>query len=218
MSPDWSAKEDPVPYAKLDDPQSLNLYGYVGNNPLGRADADGHCCSWDQIKTGLDVVGFVPVVGDVANAASGAISLAQGHYGEAALSFASAVPIVGALGEIGKGAELLKDAGILANRTKGLAGEVKVGEELVAEGTKVLGSHVGVQTEEGLRVVDHLVEKEGKLGAVEVKTGEATRTASQVAKDESMADKGGKIVGKNAPEALRGQTVKLPTEVRKPQP
>jgi hypothetical protein len=42
MSPDWSAKEDPVPYAKLDDPQTLNLYSYVGNNPLVRADADGH--------------------------------------------------------------------------------------------------------------------------------------------------------------------------------
>jgi hypothetical protein len=27
LSPDWSANEDPVPYAKLDDPQSLNLYG-----------------------------------------------------------------------------------------------------------------------------------------------------------------------------------------------
>jgi RHS repeat-associated protein len=34
MSPDWSAKEDPVPYAQLDDPQSLNLYSYVRNNPL----------------------------------------------------------------------------------------------------------------------------------------------------------------------------------------
>jgi RHS repeat-associated protein len=43
MSPDWSAKEDPVPYAQLDDPQSLNLYAYVRNNPLTRADADGHC-------------------------------------------------------------------------------------------------------------------------------------------------------------------------------
>jgi RHS repeat-associated protein len=43
LSPDWSAKEDPVPYAKLDDPQTLNLYSYVGNNPIGRADADGHC-------------------------------------------------------------------------------------------------------------------------------------------------------------------------------
>jgi RHS repeat-associated protein len=42
MSPDWAAKAEPVPYAKLDDPQSLNLYSYVGNNPLSRADADGH--------------------------------------------------------------------------------------------------------------------------------------------------------------------------------
>jgi RHS repeat-associated protein len=42
MSPDWSAKEDPVPYAVMDDPQSLNLYAYVRNNPLIRADADGH--------------------------------------------------------------------------------------------------------------------------------------------------------------------------------
>ena len=43
LSPDWSAKEEPVPYAKLDDPQTLNLYSFVGNNPLARADADGHC-------------------------------------------------------------------------------------------------------------------------------------------------------------------------------
>jgi hypothetical protein len=43
MSPDWSAKEEPVPYAVLTDPQSLNLYSYVGNNPLAKADADGHC-------------------------------------------------------------------------------------------------------------------------------------------------------------------------------
>lgn len=41
-SPDWSANAEPVPYAKLDNPQSLNLYGYVGNNPLSRVDPDGH--------------------------------------------------------------------------------------------------------------------------------------------------------------------------------
>jgi RHS repeat-associated protein len=42
LSPDWSAKVAPIPYAKLDDPQSLNLYTYVLNNPLVLADADGH--------------------------------------------------------------------------------------------------------------------------------------------------------------------------------
>ena len=43
LSPDWSAKAEPVPYAKLDDPQTLNLYSYMQNNPLSGADADGHC-------------------------------------------------------------------------------------------------------------------------------------------------------------------------------
>jgi RHS repeat-associated protein len=41
-SPDWSPAPEPVPYAKLDDPQTLNLYSYVRNNPLATADADGH--------------------------------------------------------------------------------------------------------------------------------------------------------------------------------
>jgi RHS repeat-associated protein len=44
MSPDWSAKAEPVPYAKLDNPQSLNLYAYVLNNPLSHVDPDGHAC------------------------------------------------------------------------------------------------------------------------------------------------------------------------------
>jgi len=42
-SPDWSAKVEPVPYAKLDNPQTLNLYSYVLNNPLSKTDPDGHC-------------------------------------------------------------------------------------------------------------------------------------------------------------------------------
>jgi RHS repeat-associated protein len=44
MSPDWAAQEEPVPYAVLGDPQSLNLYSYVRNNPLSHADPDGHDC------------------------------------------------------------------------------------------------------------------------------------------------------------------------------
>jgi len=42
MSPDWSAKVMPVPYATMSDPQSLNLYAYVRNNPVSRVDPDGH--------------------------------------------------------------------------------------------------------------------------------------------------------------------------------
>jgi RHS repeat-associated protein len=58
------------------------------------------------IQTGLDILGVVPVVGDFANAASGVISLAQGHYGAAALSFASAIPLIGTAGEVLKIAKL----------------------------------------------------------------------------------------------------------------
>ena len=42
ISADWSAKPDPVPYADIDNPQTLNLYSYVGNNPILHADSDGH--------------------------------------------------------------------------------------------------------------------------------------------------------------------------------
>ena len=43
-SPDWSEKPQPIPYADLKDPQSLNLYAYVRNNPLRNRDLDGHWC------------------------------------------------------------------------------------------------------------------------------------------------------------------------------
>src|ERR1035438_5071331 len=42
MSPDWSATPQAVPYADLSDPQTLNLYSYVRNNPLANPDPDGH--------------------------------------------------------------------------------------------------------------------------------------------------------------------------------
>jgi len=41
-TPDWSDKPAPVPYADLTNPQSLNLYAYVLNNPLTRVDPLGH--------------------------------------------------------------------------------------------------------------------------------------------------------------------------------
>jgi RHS repeat-associated protein len=50
MSPDWSAQIEPIPYSKLDDPQSLNLNAYVGNNPLARMDVDGHMGSVAEQK------------------------------------------------------------------------------------------------------------------------------------------------------------------------
>jgi RHS repeat-associated protein len=47
MSPDFQDDEtdpEPVPWANFENPQSLNLYSYVYNNPLAHADPDGHDC------------------------------------------------------------------------------------------------------------------------------------------------------------------------------
>ncbi len=42
VTPDWSEAPSPVPYAHLNNPQTLNLYAYVDNNPINGIDADGH--------------------------------------------------------------------------------------------------------------------------------------------------------------------------------
>ena len=52
MTPDCAAKATSVPYASFGDPQTLNLYSYVENEPLDRIDADGH-----------DEIGHSPVEG-----------------------------------------------------------------------------------------------------------------------------------------------------------
>ncbi|MGA3127389.1 MAG: RHS repeat-associated core domain-containing protein [Candidatus Korobacteraceae bacterium] len=52
MSPDWANGADAVPYADFGNPQSLNLYGYVRNNPLAGVDADGHILIGQEFNLG----------------------------------------------------------------------------------------------------------------------------------------------------------------------
>jgi RHS repeat-associated protein len=42
LTPDWSTNPVPVPYGNFYNPQSLNLYGFVGGNPMSKVDIDGH--------------------------------------------------------------------------------------------------------------------------------------------------------------------------------
>ena len=61
MTPDWAARPTTVPYAVFGDPQSLNLYGYVRNDPVSRADADGHSAAGNA---GCGQQGGLPCGGD----------------------------------------------------------------------------------------------------------------------------------------------------------
>ena len=51
MSPDWSSRPEDVPYANLTDPQTLNLYGYLGSNTMHGTDPDGHSPQTEEAET-----------------------------------------------------------------------------------------------------------------------------------------------------------------------
>jgi RHS repeat-associated protein len=61
MSPDYSDAPVAIPFANLGDPQSLNLYEYVRNNPLGIVDAYGHGW-WGDFWNGLSNATWRPIV------------------------------------------------------------------------------------------------------------------------------------------------------------
>ncbi|UXH38275.1 hypothetical protein [Pseudomonas promysalinigenes] len=77
----------------------------------------------DGLQLGLDVVGLIPVFGEVADLANAGISLARGDYAGAASSLLSAVPFVGYLGTAGKvgkyGAKVVSDASSKAAKETG---------------------------------------------------------------------------------------------------
>ena len=57
--PDWAAKPTAVPYAHYGNPQSLNLYGYVQNNPTTFGDPDGHVGPETLIDIGEEIATYV---------------------------------------------------------------------------------------------------------------------------------------------------------------
>jgi RHS repeat-associated protein len=56
LSPDWSSIPAPVPYADLTNPQTLNLYAMVRDNPETFADLDGHFGSWAQASAVINTL------------------------------------------------------------------------------------------------------------------------------------------------------------------
>lgn len=180
----------------------VNLYSYAGNNPIAWSDPFGLCDKGDPGCPLIEAVAALlkPVEKPMLIAATVVVNL----------------PLLGAGG--GAAVGRVAQAGITANRARGLAAEAGVARQITAAGGTILGSHVAARTSQGLRVMDHLVQAaDGSMVAVEVKAGGGVRNALQLAKDGEMATEGATLVGRNAPAALRGQAVRLPTiEVRVP--
>ena len=95
-----------------------NWFAYVNNDPVNYVDLWGLLASepkrsfWskalDGIQTGLDIVGLVPGVGEIADGVNALISLGRGDVAGSALSAASMLPIVG--DAIGKGGKIARAA------------------------------------------------------------------------------------------------------------
>jgi RHS repeat-associated protein len=90
MTPDWAAKPTNVPYASFGNPQSLNLYSYVNNNPTTTRDPDGHCAEVLSctIEFGAGGSFFGPggtIVGGIIGAAVGGAIVYYG--GKAAINY-----------------------------------------------------------------------------------------------------------------------------------
>jgi hypothetical protein len=230
-SPRFGLGEDLSVFDTTNAPGSLGLCGletrrcaitYARNNPLKYVDPDGKAIEtpWDALNVGIGVASFAANV--AAGNVGGAVVDALGIVYDAT---ATAVPVLpggaGTAIRAARAADKAHDAAaalIAANRAAGKAAEAKIAAEVVEEGGRVLGSQVCCRTSLGRRVVDHVVESAGgKVAAVEVKSGNATRSAVQRAKDAEIAAGRGTFVGKNAPERLRGRNVPLETIERKPQ-
>jgi RHS repeat-associated protein len=105
------------------DPQSLNRYAFVRNNPLKYVDPSGHCygefagtegCPSDDsedlgppataedIHNALDVLGIAPGIGEAADAVNAVAYAIEGDWGNAAISAVAVVPVVGDAAKIGR--------------------------------------------------------------------------------------------------------------------
>ena len=92
---------------------------------------------FNKLQTGLDIVGFIPVIGDVADAINGVISLARGDIVGAVISFIAVVPFIG---DAAKGFKYLDKASDL----------LKIGDKVVDIG-KATAKTVAKKAEKTLK-------------------------------------------------------------------
>jgi RHS repeat-associated protein len=171
LSPDWSAKVMPVPYVKLDNPQTLNLYAYVGNNPLTRTDPTGHyLCNGkecDQVKAALQTAQEAIDSGKLSKNEVKALKGVISFYGEAG-----------------------KDNGVTVNTgVQGLTSEGGVGKTVTENGKTTISLNMGAldkTVNQGSPEVEKsaTVMHEGEHGVQNLANGSPTTPEQQYAAEQ----------------------------------
>ena len=144
LSSDWSAVPVPVPYANLTNPQTLNLYAMVADDPESFADLDGH----------LTTPGQEAQTACADNQQCAANEQGQGHSGNLGLArdWLDVIEVSGSFGwsagvsgQAGSEVKAEGTAGVTTEGTIGLGGgngEVKVSGAVV-NGKVKLGNYEG---------------------------------------------------------------------------
>jgi RHS repeat-associated protein len=210
ISSDWSATPVPVPYADFHDPQSLNLYGFVGGNPASKADPDGHA---DDNKS------FFREVLDALNSFGQALH--QAHMGGAA-AFPRPQPCTCPTQQ--KQDNKQNNNNSLQQNTKAdqVKANAKQGREFekgVAEATKKTDAaaveQVTIKTESGVKTRVDVVSKDAS-GQVKLQEAKSSSTApltpNQAAAHPEIEQTGGTVIGQGKP-GYPGGTQIPPTKV-----
>jgi RHS repeat-associated protein len=176
MTPDWATTPIDVPYADFGNPQSLNLYSYVKNNPTTTRDPDGHCCDGDDILNFLGGVANAYGSDNLLGAGRVEQTTTAGKIGSAVGDFGATV--TGGLEVLGGGGEALVTAP---------AGATGVGIVVPAVGVAV-AAHGVTAAGEGF---GHLFKSASESGAVDKSTPENQERMSQ---GKAPLDKDGKPV------------------------
>ena len=156
LTPDWSSDPEPVPYAILADPQSLNLYSYSGNNPVTFADQDGHCYPLCTMAAGAGIGAVVGALAEMGAEYMRGEHISAFKIRNAAIAGAIAGGIIGAAPE-SAGAALRVGLAIAGNVVGGgteraLNGK-KVVDPMAAAGDGASGFIVGFADASTTRVL-----------------------------------------------------------------
>ncbi len=104
-------------YQRMDDPyQAPDPYLQAQYAPMRKPKRNGWDDTLDKLQDGLNIAGFLPGVGSVADLGNAGISLLRGRPGEAAMNALFAIPGLGDVAALPKAA---KTVGRIAGRIFG---------------------------------------------------------------------------------------------------